>query len=92
MKGWRMKFIFLLIVYFAGFATAIYCLAPAPDAKAIQPDQKIFTYSNLKSDEFVKTFNVAMHKAVEVAKEASISAGTWLKEKFDERQNLTAKK
>jgi hypothetical protein len=26
--GWRSKFIFLLVVYFAGFATAIYCLAP----------------------------------------------------------------
>ncbi len=27
--GWRSKFIFLLIVYFAGFATAIYYLAPS---------------------------------------------------------------
>ena len=26
--GWRSKFIFLLVVYFAGFATAIYYLAP----------------------------------------------------------------
>jgi hypothetical protein len=26
--GWRSKFIFLMLVYFAGFATAIYCLAP----------------------------------------------------------------
>jgi hypothetical protein len=27
--GWRSKFIFLLVVYFAGFATAIYYLAPS---------------------------------------------------------------
>lgn len=26
--GWRSKFIFLLVIYFAGFATAIYYLAP----------------------------------------------------------------
>jgi hypothetical protein len=26
--GWRSKFIFLLIIYFSGFATAIYYLAP----------------------------------------------------------------
>ncbi|HBG77306.1 MAG: hypothetical protein WC765_03925 [Phycisphaerae bacterium] len=26
--GWRTKFIFLLVIYFAGFATAIYYLAP----------------------------------------------------------------
>jgi hypothetical protein len=27
--GWRGKFLFLLIVYFAGFATAVYYLAPS---------------------------------------------------------------
>jgi hypothetical protein len=27
--GWRCKLIFLLIIYFAGFATAIYYLAPS---------------------------------------------------------------
>jgi hypothetical protein len=27
--GWRSKLLFLLVVYFAGFATAIYYLAPA---------------------------------------------------------------
>ncbi|HBG28726.1 MAG TPA: hypothetical protein DDX75_16695 [Phycisphaerales bacterium] len=26
--GWRSKFLFMLIIYFAGFATAIYYLAP----------------------------------------------------------------
>ena len=30
--GWKSKFVFLLIVYFAGFATAVYNLAPS-DAK-----------------------------------------------------------
>jgi hypothetical protein len=27
--GWKGKFVFLLIVYFAGFATAVYYLAPS---------------------------------------------------------------
>jgi hypothetical protein len=27
--GWRGKFLFLVIVYFAGFATAVYYLAPS---------------------------------------------------------------
>jgi hypothetical protein len=31
--GWRSKLIFLMIVYFAGFATAIYYLAPDGRAK-----------------------------------------------------------
>jgi len=31
MGAWRSKFIFLLIVYFAGFATAIYILVPVPE-------------------------------------------------------------
>jgi len=36
--GWKGKFVFLLIVYFAGFATAVYNFAPSgekdPDASA----------------------------------------------------------
>jgi len=27
--GWRAKIVFLMVIYFAGFATAIYYLAPA---------------------------------------------------------------
>lgn len=79
MWGWRGKIIFLLIVYFAGFATAIYCLAPVDE----HPDRG-FTHSAIKSDEFAKSFNVKMHKCLDYSKDAARRAGAYLKEKFDD--------
>jgi len=83
MGGWRTKLIFLLIVYFAGFATAIYFLAPAPEN---QTCEKSFVNSSLKSDEFAQSFNAGMHKCVDFAKDAAWRAGRFVKEKLDERE------
>ncbi len=47
MGAWRSKLIFLLIVYFAGFATAIYCLAPVPETRTSQLGEKSFANSAL---------------------------------------------
>jgi hypothetical protein len=89
MGAWRSKLIFLLIVYFAGFATAIYCLAPAPDAKALRPSQKGFLHSVLKSDDFAKSFNTEMRKCLYYGKNAAKSLSSLLKQKLDDR-NQTA--
>ena len=86
MGDWKSKFIFLLIVYFAGFATAIYCLSPAPDNQASQPCEKTFAYSVLKSDEFAQSFNTGMHKCLDFGKDAARRASTFLKQKFEENR------
>ncbi len=39
MKGWRSKLTLMLIIYFAGFATAVYFLAPS-SAEASQVEVK----------------------------------------------------
>ena len=96
--GWRSKFIFLLIVYFAGFATAIYCLAPVPDnherpfrshvavgGHAASDGDRGFVYSVLKSDEFAKSFNAGLHRFLGFAKDSANHAAVFLKEKLDER-------
>jgi hypothetical protein len=80
MGGWRSKFIFLLVVYFAGFATAIYCLAPVFDISS----EKGFAHSALKSDEFAKSFNVGMHKCLDYSKGAARRMSAYLKEKRDD--------
>ncbi len=84
MGGWRGKLIFLLIVYFAGFATAIYCLAPVFDGCARLPSDRGFAYSVLKSDEFAKSFNVGMHKCLDYSRDAARRASAYLKEKRDD--------
>lgn len=83
MRGWRIKFIFLLIVYFAGFATAIYTLAPVPENRA-QPGEKSFVYSAFKSDEFAKSFNSGIHKCIDFGKEAAGHVAKFIKQKLDD--------
>ena len=61
--GWKGKFIFLLIVYFAGFATAVYWLVPADEFQTACEEDRV--YSAVKSDEFVKSFSAGMHKYVD---------------------------
>ncbi len=80
MRTWRNKFIFLLIVYFAGFATAIYCLAPVTD-KSYPSDKKGFAHSAVKSDEFAKSFNIKMREYLDYGKDAAHRAGVYLKQK-----------
>jgi hypothetical protein len=93
MGAWRSKLILLLIVYFAGFATAIYCLAPAPDAKAYRPSQKGFANSALKSDNFAKSFNAEMRKCLYYGKNAAKRLSIFLKQKLDDRnQTVMAKR
>ena len=86
MRGWRLKFIFLLIVYFAGFATAIYTLAPVPESQALQSCEKSFAHSALKSDEFAQSFNVRLHKCLDFSKDTARRLGAFLSQKWDDRQ------
>ncbi len=89
MSGWRSKFIFLLIVYFAGFATAIYILAPAPkDGKplalgSLLPSRTGQT-ERITSEEFVESFNTGMHKAVALGKVAALHTAQFIREKLKE--------
>ena len=92
MSGVRSKLIFLLIVYFAGFATAIYTLAPAPENKG-QPTLGGYVAghsengSRVTSKEFVESFNAGMHKCVDFGKEAALRTAKFLKEKFKEMRD-----
>ena len=85
MRLWKTKLIFLLIVYFAGFATAIYTLAPVPENQVHQLHEKSLVYSALKSDEFAKSFNQGMHKCIDFSKQAARRAGEFINQKLKER-------
>jgi len=85
MCGWRSKLIFLLVVYFSGFATAVYTLAPPPEKSAPQAGGKDLTYAAFKSDEFAKSFNAGMHKCIDLGKDFAWRAAKMMKEKLDEQ-------
>ena len=80
MHGWRSKIIFLLVVYFGGFVTGIYCIAPVPETEGDLQDS--FVHSVIKSDEFAKSFNSGVHKCISFGKEAAERAGEYIKQKI----------
>jgi hypothetical protein len=81
--GWRSKFVFMLIVYFAGFATAIYCLAPSPQATA---RGKGLLGPAITSDKIVASVNSGLHKCIDVGREAAMRTAQKIKEKVEEAQ------
>lgn len=85
--GWRTKFVFLLIVYAAGFLTAIYCLAPAPQRSSGRGAQQGRIAKALKSDDFAKSVNSGMHKAIDLGKEATQRAAQLIRERIEEAQS-----
>jgi hypothetical protein len=84
LMGWRSKFVFMLIVYFAGFATAIYCLAPAPEGMKGTAHAGTLLDSALTSDRLVRSVNTGMHKCVDMGKETAVRAAKLIQEKMEE--------
>jgi hypothetical protein len=84
--GWKGKLVFVLIVYFAGFATAVYCLGPTPDPKSGGSGRQDSTQNAFKSDEFAKSLNSGMHKAIDLGKEAATRAAKLIREKINDAQ------
>ncbi len=87
MRGWRSKFIFTLLVFFVGFATAIYTLAPAPEDKATGHFDKNSPQSQFNSEEFVESFNSGIHKCLEFGKKAARRTAKLLKDKLKEMRD-----
>jgi len=85
MRRWATKLVFFLIVYFAGFATAIYTLAPVPENRVHKSNEKSFIHSPIKSDEFAKSFNQGMHNCVDFGKNAACRAGKFIKQKLNDK-------
>jgi hypothetical protein len=85
-RGWRNKLIFLLVVYFAGFATAVYCLAPAPQGTGNQNGEKDFANLTFKSEEFTMALNEGLHKLIDFSKSAALHTAGFIKEEYDKRK------
>lgn len=88
--GWRTKFVFLLVVYFAGFATAVYSLAPAPEQDSQSSLQVAQVHSALKSDELARSVNSGMHKCIDFGKEAALEAAKRIREKMDDAKSRSS--
>ncbi len=85
-RGWRNKLIFLLVVYFFGFATAVYCLAPVPQNTGNRTGEKRFAHSGLKSYEFATAFNEGLHKVIDFSKSAALRTADLIKQEYKQRK------
>ena len=79
-----------MIIYCAGFASAIYTLAPTPESSGkaslrgfVRPSEKS---SRITKAEFVDSFNTGMHKCVDFGKEAAQKTANYIKEKAKEKE------
>ena len=87
MRGYRSKFISLLIVYLLGFGTAIYVIVPPDNEQAVVgTSQSGFNISSLKSPEFAQKCSNQLHRCVDFIKAKSCEAGEYIKQKIEERR------
>jgi hypothetical protein len=83
MGGWRGKLVLLLIIYFAGFSTAIYILFPVPKDSDNQ-QQNSLSSSGSANEKFAQSYSIQMHKCVASAGIAAKDLGEFIKEKYDQ--------
>ncbi len=86
---WRSKLLLALIIYFAGFATAVYYLAPASDKAnggGVRTGGFGFSsqVSESKSEEFGKVAGASMRKFVTFAEEKAVQLGEIIKKELAE--------
>ncbi|MCK4886202.1 MAG: hypothetical protein KAS96_02375 [Planctomycetes bacterium] len=79
-----MKLIFLVLIYCAGFATAIYMTTPAT-AEAGDSYQGQLNSAPAISPETAQKINVGMQMCVDVSKDVAVSASEYIKNKLKER-------
>lgn len=90
MRGWRKKMLVVLVVYFAGFATAIYTLAPA-GAETVSSsysnhggDRYAQSSVNVDVDAAVERVKSGMQKLIGFAEDKASKVGSIIKLKLDE--------
>jgi hypothetical protein len=86
MSRLRNRILLALITYFAGFATAIYTLAPSYDADGGSKKNEFHNKEiSSKSEDFALKFNSSMRKCLSFAEEKAVEIGRTVKVKLSER-------
>ena len=95
MRGWRSKILLGLILYSAGFATAVYALVPPGDKakKTVWTAGRIDrrNKASSKSDKFVNMVGVGTHKCVSFAEEKAVMMSEFIKTELAERRKRNEK-
>ena len=86
---WRNKLFFTLVVYFTGFATAIYVLVPV-DAQAAEVREKtlgtVYSERKFNSQELAQKTSNGLHKFISFAEDKASEVKRRIKAKLAEGQ------
>ena len=89
MRGWRKKVLAVLVIYFAGFATAIYTLAPveaeAAGAESSERGGVEDAEPSVNGDEIAAKFKLGMQQFIGFAEDKASKVGGMIKTKLDEK-------
>jgi hypothetical protein len=93
MGGWRSRILRTLIIYFAGFATAIYVLVPVTEKteEAIERVSVRQSHNGFKSEEFAETVAAKMHRFAGFAEGKAVELSKLVRAKLAERQSGSEK-
>ncbi len=88
MFKWRSKLFFMLIVYFAGFATAVYFLAPVDEEirGSDSPDQSNMD-RHFDTEQFAKATSVRLHEFISFAGDKASGVSELIREKLAESRS-----
>ena len=84
--GWRTKFVFLLMVYAAGFLTAVYFMTPTQEGFSFSFEKKDSLRGATQPNEFTKSVNTGLSKCAELSKTIAGHASALLKQQLSERR------
>ncbi|NQV34247.1 MAG: hypothetical protein HQ515_16250 [Phycisphaeraceae bacterium] len=90
--GWRARFVFLLMVYVAGFATAIYVMTPTQEGQGFSFQGKGRLREAIQPRQFAQSVNTGLSKCADMSKTIAEHASVIIKEQLDERRKSNASK
>ncbi|MFC1764595.1 hypothetical protein ACFL6U_21320 [Planctomycetota bacterium] len=97
MGKWRVKLGWWLMVYIAGFLTAVYLLAPAPELSAQQQTAQtqvehhrapLLTSAN--KEQMAASISAGLHKCVHLGKKAVSHVAASVKENWNQRSTQSS--
>ncbi|AQT68599.1 hypothetical protein STSP2_01767 [Anaerohalosphaera lusitana] len=90
MRNWRGKMLMTLVVYFAGFATAIYTLAPASDevnSPRTTAGRELTEQPQSKGDKVMARLGEDIQKYAHLAQEKAVIVKTLIESKLEKDSN-----
>ena len=85
MFKWRSKLLFMLIVYFAGFATAVYFIAPVDEEmKASVNSDESYRQGQFDTEQFAQATSARLHEFFSFAGDKASEVSELIKQRLAE--------